>query len=287
MNLIERILSVFQKNYPIEERDTIWNNCMSMAKQTELNESNLENMCRNTLTSGFVGDGGKEEIVKLAQALQIPDQENLDDVLDNIQSALPFPINFPEFHGNCIQGLQTKYGIATNRHVWYLWVLKRILELCPNPNIGIIEIGAGFGVLGYYLDRAGYRDYTTIDLAMANACQTYFLSRNLPGRNVIVSGDVLNPFDQQYEDSIKLLHSTDFKDVPKGRFGIMVNMDGLTEMGIEHATKYAKHDCASMMLSINHEMNSYRVCDIIQPHRNRKYRNAFLLRDAYIEELYV
>lgn len=302
MSIIDRILPVFRKNYPAESRDAIWNFCMSLATKVELNEANLENMCQTGLTAGFVGNGGGGQIVKLAEALGIfgiantetgagststTSKMSIDELLDVIQTLLPFQINFPPFSGNCAQGLPTKYGVTSNRHVFYLWVLKRIIELCPDRNSSIIEVGAGFGVLGYYLDRAGYRDYTTIDLAVINACQTYFLYRNLPERNIIVSGDVENPFDLKYKDSIKLLHATDFKAVPKDRFSIMVNMDGLTEYGVAEASKYSQSDCAPLLLSINPESNPYRVFELPQPHRKISYRYPFWIRDGYVEELYV
>jgi len=302
MSIIERILSVFQKNYPNETRDVIWNCIMAMSAKTELTESNLENMCQTPLVSGFGGGEGRGEIIKLAEALGIsgisnPENShvpsatnveglNADQILDRIQAVLPFPIIFPPFSGNCKQGLPTKYGVTANRHIFYLWILNRIIELCPDRNSSIVEIGAGFGVLGYYLDRVGYHDYTTIDLALINACQTYFLSRNLQERRLILSGEVENPFDLEHKDAIKLLHATDFAGIPTNRFSLMVNMDGLTEMGIEQAQKYVQHDCAPMLLSINHEVNAYRVCDLKQS-RNRKYRYLFWLRDGYVEELYV
>lgn len=302
MSIMERILPIFSKNYPIETRDSIWNFCMSLIKGCELNESNLENMCATPLTAGFVGTGGGGQIILLAEALglfKIANTEtgaggtasvntmSIDHILDKIQTLLPFQINFPPFSGNCAQGLQTKYGVTSNRHIFYLWVMKKIMELCPDRNSSIIEIGAGFGVLGYYLDKAGYVDYTTIDLALINACQTYFLAKNLPHRNIILSGDVDNPFDPQYKDSIKLLHSTDFKDIPKDRFSIMVNMDGLTEYGIAEASKYVQNDCAPILFSINCESNPYRVFDIAQPKRKLQYRYPFWLRPGYVEELYV
>lgn len=307
MRIIERILPIFAKNYPRESRDVIWNYCMAQAMKSELNEANLENMCGTALVSGFGGGEGRRETVKLAEALGIcgisnpendaahkrhitppsnVDSLTTDDILDKIQSVLPFTIDFPTFTGNCTQGITTKRGITTNRHTFYLWVMKRIIELCPDRSSGIVEVGAGFGVLGYYLDRAGYRDYTTIDLALINACQTYFLSKNLPERNLILSGDVENPFDLQHKDSIKLLHSTDFTTVPKNRFSIMVNMDGLTEMGMAEAQKYVQSDCFPMLLSINHEVNAFRVIDIKQSHRTLKSRNLFWLRDGYVEEIY-
>jgi hypothetical protein len=308
MKTIERILPVLNKNYPLEKRDVVWNTCTALSIQVEMNEENLENMCSTHLVSGFGGHAGQKETIKLAQALGvcgISNPENdayhgcnilsranvanltIDEILDKIQTRLPFQIDFPPFSGNCEQGLQTKYGITSNRHIFYLWVLKRIIELCPDKNSSIIEIGAGFGLLGYYLDKIGYKDYTTIDLARTNACQTYFLARNLPERRLIISGDVDNPFDLKYKDSIKILHSTDFKAVPKNRFSIMVNMDGLTEMGIEQATQYIQHDCSPILFSINHEVNNYRVFDIEQPLKELKYRYPFWLRDGYVEELYV
>ena len=307
MNIIDRIIPVFKRNHSIEVRDVVWNACTEISKKVEVTEENLENMHGNALVTGFGGGGGKNEIIKLAEALgvsgitnpennawrgyYVPATVNVesitsDEILDRIQTKLPFKIDFPSFSGNCAQGLITKYGVTSNRHIHYLWVLKRIMELCPDKNSSIIEIGAGFGILGYYLDRVGYFDYTVIDLARTNACQTYFLFKNLPDRNIILSGDVENPFDLQYKDSIKILHSTDFKEIPKDRFTIMVNLDGLTEFGIEEATKYVQHDCSPMLLSINHEVNEFRVWDIAQPYRKLEYRYPFWLRDGYVEELY-
>ena len=69
MSILERILPIFSKNYPIETRDAIWNHCMSLINGWELNEANLENMCSTPLCAGFVGTGGGKEIVLLADAL--------------------------------------------------------------------------------------------------------------------------------------------------------------------------------------------------------------------------
>lgn len=307
--LMGRILSVFRKNSLIEVRDSVWNQCVSISNQTTLTEENLKNMCQTHLVTGFGGGLGMKQVKAMAEALGIcgisnpennayhgryvpppcnVDDLSADDILDRIQTQFPANIHFPPFTGNCLQGVHTqRHGTLTDRYMQYLWVFKLILELCPDRDSPIIEIGAGFGVLGYYLHGMGYRDYTVIDLSLTNACQTYFLSQNLPDRKLILSGDVPDPFDIRHRDAIKLLHSTDFHDVPAGRFALMVNMDGLTEMGIAEATKYVEHDCASMLLSINHEVNPYRVCDLKQPARKRQYRYPFWLREGYVEELYV
>lgn len=307
-NILDRIIPLFQKNYNLEVRDIVWDTCMAQATKVELNESNLENMCSTDLVAGFGGSGGNEELVRLAEALgvcgisnpendayhkqRIPPAANVDnlspdEILDRIQTALPFAIQFPMFSGNCNLGIPTKYGITSNRHIYYLWVLKKVIELCPDRSTGIIEIGAGFGMLGYYLHQLGYMDYTTIDLALINACQTYFLHRNLPERNLVLSGDVEDPFDLKHRECLKLLHCSDFKAVPANRFGLMVNMDGLTEYGLEQAKVYVQSDCAPVLLSINHEVHPYRVCELPQPNRKMAYRYLFWLRPGYVEELYV
>ncbi len=105
-------------------------------------------------------------------------------------------------------------------------------------------------------------------------------------RNLILSGDVTDPFDLKHKDSVKILHCTDFKDIPDDRFALMVNMDGLTEMGIEQASKYVQSNCAKDLFSVNHEVNSFRVCDIQPSNRRKEYRYPFWLRPGYVEELF-
>jgi hypothetical protein len=256
-----------------------------------MTEQNLDNMADNNLCFGFFGGsyiGNDEEshrqralysIKKLAEALGAKEDFN------DIENKLGFKLDMPSFIGGR-KVLYTDWGIITDRHVHYLWVLKKIIDLFPDRNTRIIEIGAGLGLLGYFLDRAGYKDYTSIDLAYPSACQSYFLHKNLPDREIILSGEKINPFRYAYKNSLKLLHSTDFKNV-KGRWDIMINMDSLPEMKIEEATKYIDSD-APLLLSINRENYNFKVCDIIKPYRQQLYRKPFTLRNdsEYFEELY-
>lgn len=308
--IVKRIQGIVFKNYAIESRDVVWEWCLSYSSKIEINRDNLENMAKNNLVWGFFGNLGSRKFDEIIHGLAkgvgacgienpgdngqrlFPKKNILNltnsDILERIERKIGFKINLPSFIGNRdVDMFETKYGIITDRHCYYLWVLKKIIELCPDRNSSIIEIGAGLGILGYYLDKAGYKDYTIIDLAYTNACQTYFLARNLPERNIIISGDVEDPFDKRHRDSLKILHSTDFKNVPKNRFSIMVNTDSLPEMKIEESTKYIKSNCAPMLLSINHEVNDYSVNEITNPYYSLKYRYPFWLRDGYVEELYV
>ena len=304
--IVTRIKTTLHSNYQIENKSQLWKWCSDHHVQVDVNRDTLEDMANNTLTWGFMG--GQSEhlnvnaIIDLAKAIGVSGIQNpengdklhpktnvvnlgISEILQRIEKKIGFDISCPPFIGNRKTTL-TDYGIVTDRHCHYLWILKRIIELCPDRNSRILEVGAGLGLLGYYLDKAGYKDYTTIDLAYPNACQTYFLARNLPERNIIISGEEANPFSSKFKDSLKLLHSTDFIDVPKGRFDLMINIDSLTEMNIEEANKYMQSDCATLLLSINHEVNEFRVNDINGDYRSLKYRYPFWLRAGYVEELY-
>jgi hypothetical protein len=301
--MIDRILKALNKNEPIEIRSVMWNWCYSYSTQVEINEETLENMANNGLVFGFlrgVHPVNSNVINKLATALGILAVQNpeggkniqplvntirySDFQLLKIEDHLGFDITFPSFIGGLYIN-NTEYGIATERHYHYLWLVKRILELYPDRNSSIIEIGAGMGLLGYYLDRLGYKDYTVIDLSRTGACQSYFLWKNMPHRKFILSGEKKDPYSLKYKDFIKLLHSSDFINVPKNRFTLMVNMDGLTEMIKEEAVKYMDSDCTPVLLSINHEMNDYRICEL-NTSKKMIYRYPFWVRDGYTEELY-
>lgn len=292
--MFDRIIKAFEKNSEIEKRSPLWDWCHAHQAQTPLTPETLETMAETTLTWGFFWQDteriNRETIISLAEGLGISgifnpengtalyDQKSTilnlpnDGILDLINEKIP--INLPAFIGGR-KITQTKYGIITDRHCHYLWVLKQILKKFPDRKTRILEVGAGLGILGYYLDRAGYYDYTTIDLTYANACQTYFLNRNLPEREIILSGEIdfCNP------STLKLLHASDFKE--NLSFDLLINIDGLTEMERTEAVKYVK--AAKNFLSINHEANDFRVNEIAT---GLEYRYPFWLRPGYVEELY-
>jgi len=103
---------------------------------------------------------------------------------------------------------------------------------------------------------------------------------------MILSGEKINPFDLRYRRSLKLLHSTDFKDIK--RWDIMINMDSLPEMKAEEAIKYI-NSSVPVLLSINRENYNFRVTDLAQKYRKQLYRKPFILRNdsQYFEELFI
>jgi hypothetical protein len=304
--MIDKIISTFKRNQSRETVGGIWQWCLDHNSKVAMTVENLEDMVNNNLTWGIYGTGGdidyvRKTLIKLGQAVGVcgirnPEADNNsfpvqykdvnhspDLLLDDIENRIGFRIKLPKFIGGA-QYLQTERGIISDRHCHYLWIMKKILDRFPDRNTAIIEVGAGLGLLGYFLDQAGYQDYTTIDLANANACQSYFLWRNLPDQMFMLSGEVKDPFDAQYKDAFKLLHVTDFINVPQGRFHLMINMDGVVEMPRFDAEKYINSDCAEYLLSVNHDQNVFRVIDICK--KQLLQRQLFWTRDGYVEELY-
>jgi hypothetical protein len=270
--MIERIIRVFEKNLPLDNRSDIWNWCLDHSSKVDVNEENLENMANTNLCYGFFG--GTQDVNTDAETTD----RATETALRMIEELLGFKVSLPQFTGGR-RVLMTPRGIITDRHLHYLWILKRIINLFPDRNSSIIEIGAGLGILGYYLSEAGYKDYTSVDLATPSACQSYFLAKNLPYRDIILSGDKDDPFSFEWRESIKLLHASDFHHIEKDRFSIMINIDSLPEMVPTEVEKYTSDDCAKLLLSIN-------TRDVVVPYRTRVYRVPFYLRDGYYEELF-
>lgn len=306
--MIERILPALYRNYPREERSQLWDWCMSYATIVDVTPENLDNMANNGLVHGFFGGThqvvNEHAVISLAQALgvygiQNPENGNsvfptsnylgvsTDDILNAIEKKIGFAIDLPRFVGGR-KDTMTGRGIITDRHCHYLYVAKRITDLFPNRDTRIIEVGAGLGLLGYFLDKLGYKDYTTIDLAYTNVCQAWFLHKNLSERELILSNEVENPFCSCHNDKIKILHSSDFSEASIESYDLMVNMDGLTEMKEHVAFGYFRSRVANTLLSINHEVNKFRVCELDpnEKFRKREYRYPFWVRHGYVEELY-
>ena len=89
---MDRILPVLKRNYDLEVRDIVWNMCMDKAAGIEVNEGNLENMFSTNLVYGFGGCNGKEELIRLAEAIGvagITNPEN-DCIIIRVSIFIPF-----------------------------------------------------------------------------------------------------------------------------------------------------------------------------------------------------
>src|SRR5262249_43192103 len=118
-------------------------------------------------------------------------------------------------------------------------------------------IGPGLGRTAYDARAFGIRNYTTVGLPMDVVCQAAFLGRVLAEHEFAFPNEVARPGQMRMLTPANLLSSNE-------RFDIVINADSITEMDRAHAEAYvafiAAH--AKVFISINHDGNSFRVCDL-------------------------
>ncbi|UGY10666.1 putative sugar O-methyltransferase [Phyllobacterium pellucidum] len=207
-----------------------------------------------------------------------PEQRTSDQLIDLINPIVraEFPNPFPnEF------GLSLKAGVANLRAVFAIYQQYRTLQMLRIGNgSSVLEIGAGLGRTVYYCHQSGVKDYTIIDLPMTNLAQGYFLGRTLGAENVCLFGEDYRP------GAVRILPPACLSDV---KADVVVNVDSLTEMDRSAADTYVKHalETAKVLLSINHEVNSFTANQVIKAHAPdiELMRYPAPMRAGYIEEI--
>ena len=297
----------FLKKYPHEGISPIWNIESSFYSKSEISEEDFEEASNNGLYRGYYGGNPYDVcfrgLLNLAKAYGICGIDNsemgimlrsksnieimeVEKILDLLEIKLGFPLIFPSYNGNCTGNIKSSKGNFTQREMFSLYLLKRIMELYPDRNTKILEVGAGLGILGYFLDCAGYKNYTIIDLSRTNACQAFYLYKALPHRNIILTDEVDDYFSSEHNTDIKIIHFSKFNDINGIQFDVLINNDSFTEMCFDDASNYINRNVAKQVLSINHEVNEFRVIDICKPNYRIIYRFPCWVRDFYVEELY-
>jgi hypothetical protein len=203
-----------------------------------------------------------------------------DELLDRIERALGFRIDFPNPFPNEF-GLATKRGIAGYRAINALYQAYRIKTLVARiRNPRILEIGGGTGRTAYYAYKLGFKNYSIVDLPFTAISQGYFLGRTLGPDSIAADGD------PETADMVKLYAPQTFF-ARRERYDLIVNVDSLTEMGLDAASAYGKaiRSRAARFLSINHESNEFTVRQL--PGFTPETRYPYWMRRGYVEELYL
>jgi hypothetical protein len=197
-----------------------------------------------------------------------------------VADRLGFPLSFPNPYENEF-GLQVGGQVASVRAVFALYQSFRSLSLSRLFGChSIMEIGAGLGRSAYYCWTAGVRSYRIIDLPLANVAQAYFLGRTLGPENIRLYGE------PSKSEAVEILPP---RLLTERKFDLVVNVDSMTEMDRQAAIDYLNYarDCAKVLLSSNHEVNHFRVCDLlteVMP-ETPVLRYPSPMRDGYMEEI--
>ena len=175
-------------------------------------------------------------------------------------------LSAPKYQGSHF-GLQTEqHGLYSDRDIMSLGVAIRIAErYWDRKNISIIDIGTGVGHLPYYLYKLGFKNISVIETPTVAISAMYFLDTNLE------------------DHKIKFISPNDFD----GKCDLVINLDGISSYGLESAKYYIDkiNKNSKHFLSINREIDAFRVCDLTT--LNRVSRVPFWFRRGYVEEDYV
>lgn len=209
-----------------------------------------------------------------------PEQQSAVECLDEIQKCVPFPVTFPNPFKDEF-GLEYCGQLASVRAIYAIYQAHKTSLLAKALGCNsIMEIGAGLGRSAFYSYMAGVTNYSIIDIPLTCAAQAYFLGRVLGEDKVSLFGE------RHREGAIRILPPAAIDDAP---CDMTVNVDSLTEMDRGVAEGYVNHALAKskVLFSINHEVNSFTVNEIIRSRRPdaKILRNGSPVRDGYMEEI--
>ena len=128
-------------------------------------------------------------------------------------------------------GLFTSRGVIKMRSVHSLHFMSRIKETLKDNVIDstIIEIGGGLGRNAYYAKKLGVKKYIIIDLPSSCIMSSYYLGKTLGEENITLYGENTNNYAH-------ILPPTKYID--NLNVDLIVQFDGLTEMGLINSEKY-------------------------------------------------
>jgi hypothetical protein len=177
------------------------------------------------------------------------------------------------------KGISTQFGIASLRVPSAIYQALRISKYGDN----ICEIGPGLGRTAYFATLLGIKKYTLVDIPASSLVQGYFLLASQAETKFIFNGENESDSGLHFKTPRTFLSSVE-------RYDLVLNVDSLTEMGIDAARNYLKEITtrAKYFLSINHEENEFCMRELSTefPQLQLVQRSRSWIRPGYVEELY-
>ena len=213
----------------------------------------------------------------------------LDAVLLAIEQKTGLGLSFPPVGAAC--GFRLAGRLITLDSIIHSYTVHRLRQLGATAEASIAEIGGGYGCLAALCYRAGYRNYTIVDLPWVNVLQGYFLTMALPPGAVRLYGETSGVVAVLPHWCLHQLldHSLDY----------VVNTDSLPEIGPETANRYIAEIARCLrgiFLSINQEAKAPNVdavtqncvTELIERHGGFRVlaRSRAWMRQGYVEEVF-
>ncbi|MBI1262900.1 MAG: hypothetical protein GC184_14375 [Rhizobiales bacterium] len=209
-----------------------------------------------------------------------------DDFIDALEKLTGSTLTFPNPYPGEV-GVVTSRGIISPRAlhaIYQAWRIRELVKDIAHPRI--LEIGGGMGRTAYYARSLGLHDYAIVDLPLAAVAQALFLMPTLGEDRVSMHGEEAG----EMAETIKLHRPETFFNSDQS-YDLIVNVDSMTEIGIDAALAYWEKikRSTSRYLSINHEINPFTMAQIAREHPAGviKYqRYPYGPRRGYVEEYF-
>ena len=147
----------------------------------------------------------------------------------------------------------------------YARQISRILQRKDSKRKTVLEIGAGYGAMAYYLCRdKDDLSYVSIDLPENMALTAYYLIRSFPDKKIYIHGESEISGNIIEENDIFILSNTDIERLPDTFFDLVFNSYSLAEMSKETINHYITNInrlCKNYFLHVNHNKNANVVAD--------------------------
>ena len=195
-------------------------------------------------------------------------------------------LRFPVYQGGLIGAYTTTCGIVDERILDSLYTAVKIHRLLKgNRASAICDLGAGNGLIIFWLYQFGYTNLYTADLPHINLVQGFFLGTEF-------GYDQIKFVNETHNAPIKILSMNDFFNYG---FDLVINVDSLPEIDKSWATRYLDHISQSVDIfySINHETTVQDQMHVSKTIREN-YPNLVSLgksrnwmRPGYVEDVFV
>lgn len=164
-------------------------------------------------------------------------------------------VQFPRFGNQIGATIDNKFVvIGSFFNQIYASILSNILE--KNKRNVILDVGGGYGKLGYYLiNKAKNSTFIDIDIPENLILASYFLCKSFPEKKSFFYGE--KNIDASNFSSYELifLPPWEIENLPDGKIDLTVNKNSLGEMNPETAKNYIDHisRISKYFFSMNHE----------------------------------
>jgi hypothetical protein len=218
-----------------------------------------------------------------------------DKLVADTEEVLGVPLDFPDV--GAAYGIQiTDRALISTDSADQIYAAARLRNAARDylsdhaRPLRIVEIGAGYGAMAYWILLMTDARYVIVDLPVVNVLQGYFLAQALGSSEVSCYGEAPSRV------AVLPTHALSTIDVP---FDILVNKDSMPEIPAQAVVDYlswARTACTGIFYSYNQEaaaLQEHEVPQNVVPEVVARLggfttirRDTSWLRRGYVEDLY-